>query len=349
MGQVEGCQQIMSMASSPVAPVGSAHGNRSASSSAPQPRAAQVAALTSDLLRRVFTGDRANKVLTHGWCQMDGFLGRDRALELHMAALSLARAGNSMFSPHKFQFAGKIFGKPNIYEIDLHDASKRERVPVLQHIFHVIGPAIVAAAHAALPSLELDPTAPSAIKVQLNAGGSFPCHYDNPGPPNKRRLTCLVYLNPQWEVGDGGEMELIPFLESPVNIPPILDRLVVFQSDLVLHAVAPWKGATSKPPRLCFTVWLDGKTQSEFKLTRDHLKFTAWDEAVAFFRASTLQRCISRAVYEEEYEQTLIRCVGGTPAEAPMLMQHRAHVKSLNAQLRPLIEQLRVRKKMTTN
>jgi hypothetical protein len=268
-------------------------------------------------------------------------------LELHAAALGLARAGSGMFSPHKFRFAGKIFGKPNIYEIDLHDASKRERVPALQHIFHVLGPAVVQAAHAALPSLDLDPTAPSAIKLQLNAGGSFPCHYDNPGPPNKRRLTCLVYLNPQWQVGDGGEMELMPFLENQVNIPPLLDRLVVFRSDLVLHAVAPWRGPASKPPRLCFTVWIDGKTQGESKLTRDHLKFTAWNEAETFFRGSTLQRCISRAVYKEEYEQTLLRCVGGTPAEAPMLVQHRAHVKALNAQLRPLIEQLRKRKNIS--
>ena len=39
-----------------------------------------------------------------------------------------------------------------------------------------------------------------ALKVQRNGGGggSFACHYDNPGRPNKRRLTCLLYLNPQW-------------------------------------------------------------------------------------------------------------------------------------------------------
>lgn len=39
-----------------------------------------------------------------------------------------------------------------------------------------------------------------ALKVQRNGGGGacFPFHYDNPGRPNKRRLTCLLYLNPEW-------------------------------------------------------------------------------------------------------------------------------------------------------
>ena len=305
--------------------------------------ASRIAAKKADLLQRTFTEERANLVLAHGWCQVDEFLPKEEALYLHNSALDIARSGD-MFSPHKFQFAGKVFGKPNIYEIDLHDTAKREQVPSLRYIFHVLGPAIVQAAHSALPSLDLNPVAPSAIKLQLNAGGSFPCHYDNPGPPNKRRLTCLVYLNPEWKVGDGGEMELMPFLGSQINIPPLLNRLVVFRSDLVLHAVSPWKGPESRPPRLCFTVWIDSMTQGKFKLTRDHLRFSTWDEAEAFFKVSTLQRCISRAVYEEEYEQSLVRCVGGTSAERPMLLQHHAHVKALYASLRPLIEELRKRK-----
>ena len=47
-------------------------------------------------------------------------------------------------------------------------------------------------------------------------GGCFPLHYDNAGPPSKRRLTCLVYLNPGWADGDGGELQLAPWLRPPV-------------------------------------------------------------------------------------------------------------------------------------
>lgn len=56
-------------------------------------------------------------------------------------------------------------------------------------------------------SLSLQTNSPPAIKIQLNTGGgSFPWHYDNPGPPNNRILTCVIYLNPNWKEGDGGEI-----------------------------------------------------------------------------------------------------------------------------------------------
>ena len=107
-------------------------------------------------------------------------------------------------------------------------------------------------------------------------GGCFPWHYDNPCRPNKRRVTCLVYLNPDWTAGDGGEIVLAPFLDRAVSwhhivlpaaqlaqaaittghgwtqqdtvahttqlqvkITPIFDRAVFFLSDRVLHRVLP--------------------------------------------------------------------------------------------------------------
>lgn len=41
------------------------------------------------------------------------------------------------------------------------------------------------------------------IKLQLNKGngGCFPMHFDNPGPPNKRALTAIMYLNSAWNPG----------------------------------------------------------------------------------------------------------------------------------------------------
>ena len=32
----------------------------------------------------------------------------------------------------------------------------------------------------------------------------LPHHYDNAGPPSKRKLTALFYLNPNWKPADGG-------------------------------------------------------------------------------------------------------------------------------------------------
>jgi hypothetical protein len=76
---------------------------------------------------------------------------------------------------------------------------------------------------------------------------------DNPGIPNKRQVTMLIYLNEHWEDGDGGEIVLQPFLERSVVIPPLMDRAVIFLSDVVLHRVLP-----ANKPRYCFTIWIDG-------------------------------------------------------------------------------------------
>ena len=75
------------------------------------------------------------------------------------------------------------------------------------------------------PSTHLSPVSFHAVFL-AGSGGCFPLHYDNPGPPNKRALTCLLYLNPDWKVGDGGEVCLRPFLGKEKAIAPLLDRLV---------------------------------------------------------------------------------------------------------------------------
>ena len=79
-------------------------------------------------------------------------------------------------------------------------------------------------------------------------------------------------------------------------------------------------------------------------LSRDHLKFSSFDEAELFFATSPLQRVISRAVYDEEYVASLVECLGGTEGERSMICQHRASVQSLVGKLRPLIEEFQRRK-----
>lgn len=173
------------------------------------------------------------------------------------------------------------------------------------------------------------------------AGGCFPFHYDNPGRPNKRCLTCLVYLNPSWKEGDGGELELLPFLRAPEIIAPVHDRLVVFRSDRVLHRVRP---ATRQ--RFCFTIWIDSEVSNvddDVYLKAKHLK----ESAIPFLKSSPLQRILSRPVYDEEYIASIVACMGeGTPASAVMLAGHRHHVNSLkqNPNVAAFVETLRRKK-----
>lgn len=180
--------------------------------------------------------------------------------------------------------------------------------------------------------------------MQYNAGhgGCFPYHYDNPGPPSRRQLTCIIYLNPDWTEGDGGELVLWPFLSDSVVIAPKMNRMVIFRSDLVLHRVKP-----AVKERFCLSIWCDGygvNSDKDVNLTKESLQFTSYDNAADFFRATPLQRVLSRAVYASEYEESLRECVGGTAAEALMVQQHQASVASIESKLKPLIEELRSRK-----
>ena len=53
-------------------------------------------------------------------------------------------------------------------------------------------------------------------RCNRGSGGCFPLHFDNAGPPSRRRLSILCYFNPSWKPGDGGELELLPWLKSAV-------------------------------------------------------------------------------------------------------------------------------------
>lgn len=101
-----------------------------------------------------------------------------------------------------------------------------------------------------LPQLRLDA---QSTKLQFNAGGggSFPMHLDSDESVDSRRVSAIVYLNPMWKEGDGGELRLYPSWDNFLDIQPVNDRLVLFPSCRMPHRVMP-----SRAERYCFTIWL---------------------------------------------------------------------------------------------
>ncbi len=66
-------------------------------------------------------------------------------------------------------------------------------------------------------------------------GAKYVRHLDAfPGQEN-RRVTAIVYLNEAWALADGGQLRLC--VDPPVLVDPVMDRLVVFRSELVEHEV----------------------------------------------------------------------------------------------------------------
>ena len=85
-------------------------------------------------------------------------------------------------------------------------------------------------------------------------GARYTKHVDNGGrQSNGRRLTTLLYLNDNWEEGDGGELAVYapggqPLLET---VPPIADRLVMFWS----NERVPHEVLETHKERFTVTIW----------------------------------------------------------------------------------------------
>jgi hypothetical protein len=264
-----------------------------------------------------------------------------------------------------------LFAKPNVFEADLHDESIRATVPELDFFFETVKNTLPRAFKKAstgvgtgnetqdentndddefpFPDFARLASGDQArtVKVQHNRGkgGCFPSHYDNPGGGSKRFLTCILYLNPIWTEGDGGELVVTPFLRAPVTIQPKHDRLAVFYSDRVLHSVNGFNGTD----RFCLTVWLDALAGTVNLPQHVALKLNPEDvkggvEVLATkLLARPAQRSVSRAVYREEYLASLRSCMEGHPGFEEMRASHESTVERFKANkpLWGLVEQLR--------
>ena len=265
-----------------------------------------------------------DELLSRGFAVIDDFLPAPLAAKLHDGMERLRQGGG--LRQHRFGFKPnmaapvQLFTKPHIFEAEAGDAAVRAIAPGLAEAIDEID--LQRAASDAFPSLRLASGADAAtVKLQCNEGrgGCFPLHYDNAGPPSKRALTGLFYLNPDWRDGDGGELQLQPWLRPMATLAPLHRRLVLFLSDRVLHRVLPCHAR-----RYCFTVWLDGEgTNGAGSLSLDSR--VAPEE----LHLLACQRVLSRSVYSEEYVASMEECfVGSAEQLAPQLASHHEHVRA---------------------
>ena len=196
------------------------------------------------------------------------------------------------------------------------------------------------------------------VKLQINTCGAFPYHFDNPGGARQnRKLTCILYLNEAYEDKCGGEIVLVPFMGPFVTIRPIFNRLVVFQSETVLHRVNkavnfPGKG------RACLTVWLDGddsddddekKRKASNKNIRSdlvQLLSSPSKDLISYIRQTPdAQRFLSRWAYRDEYEISLLESHEPGKGLEHMLEAHEDAIKRMrkiqDSDLQRVLERVR--------
>lgn len=197
---------------------------------------------------------------------------REEILRVHGAGL-LTQSGNKLaVRGADGQRGGVVMEKPGILEADVIVGGEEampevlERCPTLARLLR--GEAeLRRAVNAARPELALERLEQAKVAVNVGPGGggpggAFPFHFDvSSSKEARRQLTALLYLNPDWQDDDGGEVELLPFPFPDLLVAPVDRRLVVFSSNTTMHRVRPFRGAQS---RVVINLWFDGSQEVPF-------------------------------------------------------------------------------------
>jgi len=74
------------------------------------------------------------------------------------------------------------------------------------------------------------------------AGGFYRRHLDRFRDDDARAISCICYLNPSWQAGDGGELRVwadAAGTGEAADVAPQAGRMVLFRSEQFLHEVLP--------------------------------------------------------------------------------------------------------------
>jgi len=82
------------------------------------------------------------------------------------------------------------------------------------------------------------------------AGSFYHRHLDQFHERTNRQITVLIYLNKNWQKGDGGELVIYKNGEE-IKVDPVAKRLLLFKSDVIEHEVLK-----TNIPRYSLTGWL---------------------------------------------------------------------------------------------
>jgi len=86
--------------------------------------------------------------------------------------------------------------------------------------------------------------------ASYSKGGFYKAYLDQFDSRSNRMISLIIYLNEDWNEDHGGEL-LIHSSPTNTKVEPILNRAVLFRSDVVLHEVLP-----SNRERKSLTGWL---------------------------------------------------------------------------------------------
>lgn len=181
-----------------------------------------------------------------GFFVRDAFLGREGALAVRAAVEALQAEGR--FHPAGLSRGASHRRDPSLRSDEIAWLDPQgEALEALFAAFEALRAELNRGAYLGLDRFDVQ------AAHYPGAGTRYARHRDAfPGQGN-RRLTAICYLNPDWKPEHGGALRLFPE-GGPLDVEPVLDRLVVFLSERVEHEVLP-----AFAPRYAATAWFYGR------------------------------------------------------------------------------------------
>ncbi|CAB1453853.1 unnamed protein product [Pleuronectes platessa] len=198
----------------------------------------------------------------YGICVKDNFLGLqlgDRVLEeVDVLNNSGKFSGGQLVSQRSIP-SGNIRGD-QIAWVEGHEPGCESITALMAHIDEAV---MYSAANGQLGDCVINGRTKAMVACYPGNGAGYVRHVDNPNGDG-RCITCIYYLNKNWDVKkQGGLLQIYPEGKNVVaNIEPLFDRLLIFWSDRRNpHEVKP-----AYATRYAITVWyFDAKERAEAK------------------------------------------------------------------------------------
>ena len=200
-------------------------------------------------LEQSLTDDVVAQLVDRGYAVVDNALpaGTCRKLKAEMQALE---ANGQMWNSKSYGSDDDGAPHPHINETQLDYKEVRKFAPTFARMEY--DPSLVERMRG-VPGLENLGSQHVRIQINTGHGGCYTMHTDSGtgpmGPGQTLCLTALIYLNEDWQPGDGGELRVFPYPHPAEVIAPRMGRLVLFEPRMV-HDVLP-----NYKKRFCFTLW----------------------------------------------------------------------------------------------
>jgi SM-20-related protein len=185
------------------------------------------------------------QIYARGYHIADEFLADDHASQLQEAALQ--RKVDCQFRQARTGSGAQVANHPELRRDQIHWLDESSEHPSIQALFSAVGDISVALNQALFLGLVDFET-----HFALYSPGSFyKKHVDQFQTCQDRQISCVYYLNTEWQPSFGGELLLYDHDDALLQkVLPLANRLVCFSSTL------PHEVAVTNQPRLSLAGWM---------------------------------------------------------------------------------------------